>query len=230
MKKETLLFGFLSSYILQRYKLGIKNGRNVKCFNDLKPNFQKSLSQKETDIYIWGKGDVNTSVFSNFHPHKIRKFEDFQKLPQFIDIVFGEQLALAIDKNFNLYTWKEPKLNSEKNDNIDNHQRKDITQLTNKYKVIQAAITKDKIFFITSEGGLFFINYKVTIPENKDSYFTIKSNDEVVTINKDKIIHLKELKNIISIASGRDHIIALDKDGKLFGMGDDSYGIEAIYN
>ena len=149
---------------------------------------------------------------------------------EFIDIVFGEQLAVAIDKNNNLYSWKEPKLNSEKNSNIDNHQRNNILQLAKNYKVIQAAITKDKIFFITKDGGLYFINFKVTIPENKDNYFTIKSNEEKVSIMSDKIIHVKELRNIRSISTGIDHIIALDKDGQIFGMGDDSYGKHIIYD
>jgi len=198
----------------------------MKCFNDLNPNFQKVLSQKETDLYIWGKGDVkSTSVYTNFHPHKLKKLDGMKEIPNFIDIVFGEQIALAIDKNNNLWTWKEPKLNSEKNENVNNHERKQILQLAKNYKIVQAAITKDKIFFITKDGKLLFINYKVTIPENKDSYFTIKSNEEIINIFDDKIIHVKELSNIKSIAAGKDHIIALDKDGNMFGMGDDSYGI-----
>lgn len=230
MKKNVLFFGFLSTFFHQRCGTSTDK-RYVRCFNDLKSNYQKSLIQKETDLYIWGKGEINTtSVFSNFHPHRIKKYDELQKNPQFIDIVFGEQLAVAIDKNNNLYSWKEPKLNSEKNSNIDNHQRNNILQLAKNYKVIQAAITKDKIFFITKDGGLYFINFKVTIPENKDNYFTIKSNEEKVSIMSDKIIHVKELRNIRSISTGIDHIIALDKDGQIFGMGDDSYGKHIIYD
>jgi alpha-tubulin suppressor-like RCC1 family protein len=224
MNKKVFLIGLLSSWTLHRYRN--RFFEPIKCFNDLSPNFQKVLSQKETDLYIWGKGDVkSTSVYNNFHPHKIKKLDELKEIPNFIDIVFGEQIALAIDKNHNLYTWKEPKLNSEKNENVNNHERKQIMQLAKNYKIVQAAVTKDKIFFITKDGKLFFINYKVTIPENKDSYFTIKSNEEIINIFDDKIIHVKELSNIKSISTGKDHIIALDKDGNMFGMGDDSYGI-----
>jgi alpha-tubulin suppressor-like RCC1 family protein len=224
MNKKVFFIGLLSSWVLQRYRNRFYEP--VNCFNDLNPNFQKVLTQKETDLYIWGKGDVkSTSVYTNFHPHKIKQLEGMKENPNFIDIVFGEHFALAIDKKNNLYTWKEPKLNSEKDESINNHERKQILQLAKNYKIVQAAVTKDKIFFITKDGKLLFINYKVTTPQNKDSYFTIKSNEEIVNILDDQIIHVKELSNIKSIAAGKDHIIALDKDGNLFGMGDDSYGI-----
>ena len=174
MKKKVFIFGLLSSYILNT---NLKETfQPIRCFNDLKPNFQKALYQKETDLFIWGKGVVNsTSNYSNFHPHRIKTIEGLSKLPNFIDIIFGEQLAVAIDRDNKLYTWIEPKLNSEKNENINNHKRKEIIQIPINMKVIQASITKDKIFFITNDGKLFFINYKVTIPESKDNYFTIKN-------------------------------------------------------
>jgi alpha-tubulin suppressor-like RCC1 family protein len=196
----------------------------VRCFNDLKPNFQKAIYQKETDIFIWGKGEANSnSNFTNFHPHRLRSLEGVDKTPSFIDIVFGEQLAVAIDKQNNAYIWKEPRLKADKTENVNNHVRNDIVQIK-KIKVVQSAITKDKIFFLSKDGGLYFINYKVSYPENKDSFFSIKSNEEIITIDQDKLVHVKELKNIKSIAAGKDHIIVLDKDGNIFGMGDDSYG------
>ena len=84
------------------------------CFNDLNENFKKRILNKETDFYIWGKGFVeNTSIYTNFHPHRIKKlFSQEKTLPNnVIDIIFNEHLAACIDKNFDLFVWREPKLN-----------------------------------------------------------------------------------------------------------------------
>ena len=37
-------------------------------------------------------------------------------------------------------------------------------------------------------------------------------------------VHIKELKNIEQIVSGTDHFLALDKNGEIWAMGDDTFG------
>ena len=37
-------------------------------------------------------------------------------------------------------------------------------------------------------------------------------------------IHITELKNIEQIVSGSDHFLALDKNGEVWAMGDDTFG------
>ena len=42
--------------------------------------------------------------------------------------------------------------------------------------------------------------------------------------NPDDPICIVELMDITDISAGHDHLLALDKHGRLFAMGDDTYG------
>jgi hypothetical protein len=57
------------------------------------------------------------------------------------------------------------------------------------------------------------------IPVMYSFYLGIKINDHAgsaqVKIDPTKMIHVKELKNIHMLATGKDHFLALDKDGKV---------------
>jgi alpha-tubulin suppressor-like RCC1 family protein len=139
-----------------------------------------------------------------------------------IDITFNEHLAACIDKNFNLFVWREPKLNSEKNKEIENHERNNIMRLAPNLKVTSAAFTKDKLFFLDKKGNVYFYNITVNQPQ-REEFFASALPEPEVELNKN-MIHIKELKNISLIATGKDHFIAVDKEGKVYGMGDDSFG------
>jgi len=43
-------------------------------------------------------------------------------------------------------------------------------------------------------------------------------------LKPDEGVHVKDLKNIKMISCGSDHFIALAQDGKVFAMGDDTFG------
>ena len=124
LKKNNLASGLftlaIASYIYKKNESKFFSKKSF-CFNDLNENFKKRILNKETDFYVWGKGHVeNTSIYTNFHPHRIKNFNSVEKiLPKnIIDITFNEHLAACIDKNFNLFVWREQRLNSEKNKEI----------------------------------------------------------------------------------------------------------------
>jgi alpha-tubulin suppressor-like RCC1 family protein len=225
-KKRTFLPVIFGLYFFFK-KIEEKN-RSLDCFNDLDLNVRNAILKKNTDVYIWGNGYVNnnTSVYTNFHPHRIKKYENTKKMDQIpkdiIDISFGQHIGACIDKNNNLYAWREPKLNSEKEEGIDNHQRKDVRKLAEGLKVTSITFTYDKLFLLDKNGDVYFYNISIHQPQSEEFFTTSLPEPEVAIV--ENLIHVKELKNIQQIATGKDHFIALDKHGKLYGMGDDSYG------
>ena len=155
-------------------------------------------------------------------------FKNLSKIIQkkkfnFIDLVFNEHLCAGIDKEFSLYLWREPKLNSEKDYSIDNHTRLGITKLAEGHKVKEAKLTKDKLFFFDENGNVCFYKLDIFQPQSND-FFESSLPQQIIKFEKEKKIHIKELKDIKMLAAGKDHILFLTKNGEVFGMGDDSFG------
>jgi alpha-tubulin suppressor-like RCC1 family protein len=199
--------------------------KRLNCFNDFDNTIKKKILNTKTDLFLWGNGYINdTANYTNFHPHRIKQLITANKLPaDVIDMSFNDFMAAAIDKNFNLYVWKEPKLNSEKDDNINNHVRENVIKVCDKFKVTEAKFTKDKLFILSTDGNVYLYNIKITIPRH-EQFFEKFAPEPIVELEGENLIQVKELKNIVHIATGKDHFIALDKNGKLYGMGDDSFG------
>jgi alpha-tubulin suppressor-like RCC1 family protein len=201
----------------------------INCFNDFDSTMKKKILASKTDMFLWGNGYINeTANYTNFHPHRIKELVTKDKLVpgDVIDISFNDYMAAAIDKSYNLYVWKEPKLNAEKDDTIDNHVRKDLVKLNG--KVIEAKFTKDKLFVLSQDGKVYLYNIKITQPKHEE--FFEKFVPEPIVELEEGLIHIKELSGIVHIVTGKDHFIALDKNGKLFGMGDDSFGQLGLEN
>jgi alpha-tubulin suppressor-like RCC1 family protein len=191
-------------------------------------NIRNLILKKNTDTYVWGKGYVNnTSVYTNFHPHRIKNFSNNNRASEIpkdiIDITFNDHMAACIDKNFNLFVWREPKLNSEKNKEINNHERQGVMKLAPGLKISNISFTHDKLFILDHKGNVYFYNIDIIQP-NTEEFFATALPEPEVKIDPTKMIHVKELKNIKMLATGKDHFLALDNEGKLFGMGDDSFG------
>lgn len=205
-----------------------EENKKMLCFNDLNENLRNFILKKNTDIYVWGKGFVNnTSVYTNFHPHRMKKFSNNIRpsdIPKdIIDITFNEHMAACIDKNFNLFVWREPKLNSDKNKEINNHERQGVMKLAPGMKISNISFTNDKLFFLDQKGNVYCYNIEILQP-NTEEFFATALPEAQVKIDPTKMIHVKELKNIHMLATGKDHFLAMDKEGKVFGMGDDSFG------
>lgn len=43
-------------------------------------------------------------------------------------------------------------------------------------------------------------------------------------IDPEAFVNIEELSSIVDIAAGYDHMIALDSEGRVFGLGDDTFG------
>lgn len=237
MLKNLKYIAFLSSscYIhTQNFK------KKLQSYNDLNELNKKQIIKTKTDTFIWGNGIINnTYVYLNFHPHRIKNFlqinnnlnnktvnTNIETLSNnIIDISFNEYLSAAIDNSFNLYIFKEPKLNAEKVKTQNNHIRENVKQLLvkEKFKVIQAKFTKDKLFLLTKDNKVYFYNIEIIHPKIDEFFVTALPEPEII-IDENKLIHVKELKNIVQIECGKDHFVALDNKGNVFGMGDDSFG------
>lgn len=220
MKRLLLLSSFVPAAL---YLTKSKQEQKAFNFYDYDDKIKNIFLKKSTDIFIWGNGYVNnTSIYTNFHPHRIKSFLGKIKPEDIMDVSFGEYLAAVIDKNFNLFIWKEPKLNSEKDPSINNHERGDLRKLAENLKVAYTTFTKDKLFILDKKGDVYFYNISINQPRG-DEFFQNSLPEPEVRI-EEKLIHVKELKNIKMIATGKDHFIAVDKEGNLYGMGDDSFG------
>jgi alpha-tubulin suppressor-like RCC1 family protein len=221
------IFSLAICYFLYKYKKSKFN--TLHSFNDLDDVRKKNLTSKNNDLFIWGNGVVlnNSSIYTNFHPHRINSItlgDNNQQLDNsFIDVSFGENLTALIDKYFNLYVWREPKLNSEKLKSINNHSREGAQRLAKGIKVISTKFTKDKLFILDKKGFVYFYNIETIQPRSED-FFITGLPEPKVNLETNNLIYIKELKDIIQIETGGDHFIALDKHGKIFGMGDDSFG------
>lgn len=221
-----IYLGYINNFIYEN-KFGNQNHSNTTyCFDNFSQKHKQVLFNKDNSLFIWGNGKVtNTSEYTNFHPHRIKKAitvdnKDISNM--FVDVIFGEHLCLGIDKNQEAYIWREPRLNSEKIEQIDNHSRRELIKLPIKQKVINAQFTLTKMFLLTADGKVFMYNIDINYPHV--DYLAINIPDPDVSMDYKNPIEIKELKNIKMIATGIDHFLALDNNGDVWGMGDDSYG------
>ena len=61
------------------------------------------------------------------------------------------------------------------------------------------------------------------MPKREDDIFAAGRPEIKATLEMQPV-HVKDLKNIKQIGCGQDHFIALDNTGKLWAMGDDTFG------
>jgi len=219
------LFGFSFLFLYNQIINSKLNKDKIYSYHQFNDSHRKVLLSNETDLFIWGNGKVsNTSIYTNFHPHKISNSSPVKLPNNIIDMSFNKYYATAIDKDFNLYIWKEPLLNSEENPNINNNERDNVIKVNTNLKVEKVNFTDDKIFLLTTDGDVYFYRIIITKLEKSSTYFEDNTPEEKTEIDFDNIIKIKELSNIRNISTGRDHFVALDKEGNVFAMGDDSYG------
>lgn len=81
------------------------------------------------------------------------------------------------------------------------------------------------MFVLTEKGDVFVFKIEEKLPEMDAIDHIIKGPPQIeATLQTDKPIHVKDLKNIKMLSSGSDHFLALSHDGKVFAMGDDTFG------
>ncbi len=244
LQRETDIFIWGNGYINNTSKYSNYHPHRIKkyVFYSHLLNHVKNLSKQNdnqeineiTNEYINRNNNekenmVNFNNLIRFYNKKIfselnqLNEKDDQKRINFIDLAFNESICAGIDKNFDLYVWREPPLNAEKESFINNRIRIGIQKLADNHKVIETKLTKDKLFFLNDKGDVYFYKIDIFQPRSDDFFETSLPETQII-IDKNKPIHVKEFKDIKMLATGKDHILALDKDGIVFGMGDDSFG------
>ena len=228
LKKETDVYIWGNGHINNTSKFLNFHPHRIKKFilySNLQNYINKLINVPNTEINT-ANNLINFSNLTNFYKDDFNSelIKNNQETHyNFIDISFNEYISAAIDKNFDLYAWREPKLNAEKEKNINNHLRIGITRLAENNKVIETKLTKDKLFFIDDKGDVYFYKINISQPKSED-FFESSLPEPEITIDSNNLIKVKEFSNIKTLAVGKDHILALDINGVLYGMGDDSFG------
>jgi len=183
--------------------------------------------KKQTDVYLWGNGyQVDMSLdYANFYPKKIKNFSG-QDDPQIIIVKFGEFHEAYLDKNGKIHICQKHSLPSMKIQGTDDCQRSNMKMLEIKgRKITDMTFTHNRLFAITNKNEVYVwkINYELPEGSEGEDIFDMDTRDFVITMEVEPI-HITELKNIKEIASGTDHFIALDFEGNVWAMGDDTFG------
>lgn len=233
LKRETDIFIWGNGFVNNTSKYLNFHPHRIKNFvlyNYLK-NFVKNISDPNNEINADSIKNANINDLNLWGLNQFYNKERFSDLMQnsekvkydFIDMSFNEHICAAIDKDYSLYIWREPKLNAEKIKSFNNHARIGIERLADNLKVIETKLTKDKLFLLDNKGNVYFYKLNFFQPKS-DDFFESSLPEPQVKIEKSKIIQVKEFSNIKMLATGKDHLLALDKNGNVYGMGDDSFG------
>lgn len=180
----------------------------------------KKYSKERTKTFIWGNGlyQITTGLvanYINFEPKYIKNFNG-EISPFMKKIQFGKGFTAAIDVNGDVHVWKQEPLHSIKKEGVNYNIKNDVVTLDKDGKTLQLAFTKKFLWLLKEDGTVH--QFKVLGDVDQDSLRV--SNPQIIT-KKRKI---ESLKNIKMISSGVDHFVALDNEGKIYTMGDDTLG------
>ena len=136
-----------------------------------------------------------------------------------------------MDTKGKLWVCKKPKLASIKVEEIDEKDREGLIEINEKIpgkqKIKQATFTRQRLFVLTEKGEVFVFKIEEKMPSMDDMIIEhIKKGPPQIqaTLLTENPIHVKDLKNIKMLSSGSDHLLALTYDGKVWAMGDDTFG------
>jgi len=193
---------------------------------------RKRLSQMQTNVYVWGEGQQVDILqdYSNYSPKNIRSFRG-KGTPNIVDAAFGWYHEAYIDSMGRLFVTRKPKLASIKVEEIDEKDRLGITEVSEripgKPKVKQAAFTRQRMFVLTEKGQVYVFKIVEKFPEaSSDPFDHIKKGPTQIEadLQFDAPLLIKDLPTIKMISCGSDHFLALTTDGKVYAMGDDTFG------
>lgn len=199
----------------------------LKCYALTKEQ-RADLMSKPTDVYVWGNGiPVDVSLdYSNFYPKKISNFSSPDS-PQIIIVKFGEFHEAYLDKQGKIHICKKHRLPSMKVTGYDDCYRENMKLLEiPKRKIMDMTFTQTRLFALTDKNEVFVWKINYSLPEGVETHGDISNHDTedfIVEMTVDAV-QVQELKDIVEIASGTDHFLALDKHGDVWAMGDDTFG------
>ena len=127
------------------------------------------MSQMNTNVYVWGEGQQVDIIqdYSNYSPKNLKPFKGKDK-PNVVDVSFGWYHEAYIDHMGRLWVCKKPKLTSIKVEEIDEKDRTDLIELSEKIpgkpKVKQASFTRQRLFVLTEKGQVFVFKIQEIVP------------------------------------------------------------------
>ena len=173
---------------------------------------------QNTKTFIWGNGVYQPRPdaalrFKNYEPKLIKTFMGKDGI-NLKDITFGDNHEGGIDINNNIHVWKSHKLDSSysKGDN----ERSEILVLDEGGDNKQMAFAMGFIWILKENGDV----YQHTILDEKQYKVQLPIEVEIIKTPQ----KVDELKGIVQISSGEGHFAALDKNGHVWVVGDDTLG------
>lgn len=80
------------------------------------------------------------------------------------------------------------------------------------------------MFVMTEDGGLFVFVVEETAPNQEEAMFSKVKPEFTGELMVDNPIRVKEAPKLKMIATGMDHLVAVDRTGQVWAMGDDTFG------
>ena len=178
-------------------------------------------------MYVWGNGQQVDIMqdYSNYSPKNLKPFRG-NGSPNVVDVAFGWYHEAYLDHLGRLWVCKKPKLTSVKVEEIDEKDREGLVQVPIPGKVRQAAFTRQRMFVLTERGEVYVYKISEIVP-SVDLFDHFKKG--LVSIegeldSQQPPVLIKDLADVKMIACGSDHFLALTGDGKVYAMGDDTFG------
>lgn len=171
-----------------------------------------------TEVFIWGNGKRTVKSeylgqYTDFEPAKIVSF-DGKQLPHLKNIVLGYGLEAGIDQKKRLFAWKSKKQLSLNDTKVyDFNERKDVDFIAENVK--QAAFSKHGLWVLYESG-------KLELRPVQDYDKELKSRKPKMM--KNMKIDITDMRDIVQLSAGEDHVLALNKDGLVYCYGDDTLG------
>lgn len=201
----------LPSYYLSKY--------------DKQTDFLFSSEKKDpTKTYIWGNGLYQARpgaalTFKNYFPKLIETFSGKDNVNLgFIN--FNKDFEVGLDTTGCVYIWPKTKMHSIPDKKVNYNARENLKQIDSKGGFVQQEFTNEFLWGVKKDGSVH--QWKLNV--NHDSKDKIKNIGEIVDFSVEPVRLIASLSNIKQIATGADHLLALDNDGKVFTMGDDTLG------
>ena len=227
--KITDLANGYSTYII----INVNNGDLVTPQIKEGTDFTIALKANGT-VWSWGKntnGQLGNNKTENSNePVKVIK-EDLQQLTDVVDIAAGDNNAIALNKNGEVYTWGI----YDYLDETGMAQSKDILTATkeetlsnivkvNCYKNNFYAVDSNGVAYIWGEGyanptkintavGIVNVSGNLLLGEDGKVYYTSDPNTSINYLN-----------NICEISCGEDHYLFLTMDGYVYSLGNGDLG------
>lgn len=189
----------------------------AKMFFGLFGKSEKS-SDSKTDTFIWGNG-VRTNkseylgTYPQYEPVLIENFNG-KKQPFMKTIAFGPGVEVGIDFNGDVYFWpmqKQLSLDSVSYDRFKN--RQPLTKLTN--KAVSVGFSDNALFVLSKDGSVKKFPIEMKYEKGK----TLPSGKKISQKG-----HSISGQNIVQLAFGENHVLALDKEGLVYCYGEDTLG------